>query len=189
MGTIGYEQADVSMVAGKAGVSEERFTELCGDKKACFIAIYEELRQEYIAMNGTVFLGGEDWRDGMRRTAYAAFDYFQADQARAKFVAIEALNAGEDAAALLDETLEALAELVHMGRFQIADPDSVPRSAATNAVGSIWSLLVAQIRSGSFGEEEEVVPQMMFFAIMPYLGAEAAREELGLPRPTEESGA
>jgi AcrR family transcriptional regulator len=182
VGTRGYEETTVTMIAGRAGVSNEDFEHHFSGKSDCFLAVLEELRQQYLELNAAAFATGEDWQDGLRRAAYAAYDWFREDPARARFMAIESLNAGDRSAALLDEGLDLLAELVHAGRFELDDPDSVPRTTAESAVGSIWNLLVTRIRSGKFDDEEEVVPQLMFFAIMPYKGEAAARAERGRPR-------
>jgi AcrR family transcriptional regulator len=187
VGSEGYKQTTVEMIAQHAGVSRAEFDAEFAGKAECFFSVYEELRLDYLALNAEAFAAGGDWLEGLRRTAYAAFDYFKADEARARFVALEALEAGDRGAAALDSTLEMLVELVHAGRFELADPDSVPRSAAETAVGSIWNMLASQIRSGELGEAEDVVPQLIFFAIMPYKGVEAAEAELARGRPGREN--
>jgi AcrR family transcriptional regulator len=185
VGTQGYEETTVAMIVERAGVSEEDFERHFADKKDCFFQVFEELRQQYLEVNAASFAKGSDWHDGLRRTAYAAYDWFQEDPARARFMAVEALNAGDRGAALIDSTLDLFVELVHAGRFELDDPDSVPRATAESAVGSIWNLLVTRIRGGQLNDEQEVVPQLMFFAIMPYKGEAAARAELGRPRNGE----
>lgn len=185
VGSRGYEETTVAMIVERAGVSEADFERNFSGKSDCFLAVLEELRQEYLELNAAAFATGKDWQDGLRRAAYAAYDWFREDPARARFMAVESLNAGDRSAALLDEGLNLLAELVHAGRFELEDPDSVPRTAAESAVGSIWNLLVTRIRSGKFDDEEEVVPQLMFFAVLPYKGEAAARAELRRPRNGE----
>lgn len=188
VGNQGYEATTVAMIAERAGVSKAGFERHFADKKDCFFQVFEELRQHYLEINAASFARGSDWQDGLRKMAYAAYDFFQEDPARARFMAVEALNAGDRGAALIDSTLDLFVELVHAGRFELEDPDSVPRTTAEAAVGSIWNLLVSRIRSGRLDGEEEVVPQLMFFAIMPYKGEAAARAELGRPRNGESRG-
>jgi AcrR family transcriptional regulator len=183
VGTRGYEATSVEMIVAEAGVSREDFDVAFDGKYDCFFQVFEALRQEYLELNAAAFATGEDWRGSLRKTAYAAVDWFQEDPPRARFMALESLNAGDRGSALIDSTLELLAELIHAGRFELEDPDSVPRSAAESAVGSIWNMLASRIRNGDLGDGKEVVPQFMFFAVMPYKGVEVAREELTMPRP------
>jgi AcrR family transcriptional regulator len=182
VGTRGYDTVDAGAIAGYAGVTREEFESHFADKQECYFAVLEELRQDYLAMMATVFFSADDWREGLRRTAYAVLDYFRADPVRTRFVITEALNAGDRGAAILDLTLDGLVELVHAGRHELDDPDSVPRSAAEAAVGSAWSKLLTKIRNDEL-DDEEGVRELIFLVVMPYLGEEAAREELERPRP------
>jgi AcrR family transcriptional regulator len=183
VGTRGYQAVDVKMIAEQAGVTGERFERHYADKQECYFAVLEELRQDYLAMNARVFLSAVNWREGLRRTAYAVLDYFGADPVRTRFIITEALNAGDRGVAMLDSTLETLVELVHAGRHELDDPDSVPRSAAEAAVGSAWGKLLTKIRNEEL-DDEEGVRELMYIAVLPYLGEAAAKEELEWPRPT-----
>jgi hypothetical protein len=60
----------------------------------------------------------------------------------------------------------------------------VPRAAAEAAVGSIWSKLLLRVRNDRL-DQEDAVRELMYIAVMPYLGEAAAKEELKLARPTE----
>lgn len=177
IGTVGFEQTSAEMIADEAGVSMAEFEEHYPDKAECFATVHEELAQDFMALCAEAFSRGRDWRDQMRRTAFATHDYFHEDPARARFVALEPLNAGDRSAAFLDSQLNLLVEVVHAGRFELEDPDSVPRSAAEAAMGSIWKMLTNRIREDALPGEDSV-PQLMYLAVMPYLGEEAAREEL-----------
>lgn len=184
VGTKGYGVTTVAMILERAAVSREAFERHFSDKADCYLEVYEEEGRRFMAQTGEAFAAGNDWRDRMRRTAYATYDYFLEDRARTRFITLEPLNAGGRAAAFLDANVEPLVELVHAGRFELEDPDSVPRSAAEAAVGSIWSKLLLRVRNDRL-DQEDAVRELMYIAVMPYLGEEAAKEELKLARPTE----
>jgi AcrR family transcriptional regulator len=187
VGTVGFEQAREEQIIERSGVGSEQFYALYSDKAECFIRTYEAMVPEFMARVSAAFTEGSDWLDRLRRTAYASLDYFQEDPARARFTTIELLNAGDHAAALADQSLNMLVELIDAGRYETEDPESIPRSAAEAAVGSIWSILMTKIRKRELADEA-VVPQLMYVAVLPYLGEEAAREELGRPRPGQKEG-
>jgi AcrR family transcriptional regulator len=187
VGTRGYQATTVEMILERAGVSSEQFDSLYVDKTDALIRAFEAMLPEFMERVMAAFAEGGDWRERLRGTAYTCFDYFQEDPVRARFTSIEIRKAGAHATALADQNLNMLVELVHAGRFELEDPESVPRSAAEAAVGSIWSTLTKKIRRDELSDET-VVPQLMYIAVLPYLGEEAAREELVRPRPGGEDG-
>jgi AcrR family transcriptional regulator len=187
VGTQGYEATTVEMFLERAAVGREEFEAHFSGKADCYLEIYEELGRQFMAQTGEAYLAADNWREGMRQTAYATYEYFREDRARARFVTLEPLNAGGRAAAFLDANLDMLVELVHAGRFELEDPDSVPRSAAEAAVGSIWDKLLRRIRNEELGDDG-AVRELMYVAVMPYLGEKAAKEELVWPRPGDEDG-
>jgi AcrR family transcriptional regulator len=183
VGSVGFGRASEERIIARAGVSREQFGSLYADKTECAIEAFEAMLPEFMERVIAAFAEGGDWRERLRRTAYASYDYFQEDPARARFTTIEIRKAGAHATALADQNLDLLVELVHAGRLELEDPGSVPRSVAEAAVGSIWSVLVKKIRADELADKT-AVPQLMYIAILPYLGEAAAREELALPRPS-----
>ena len=178
VGESGYAATTVGEIAARAGVTREQFDALYASKEDCFYAVFADLRQEFMEIVAGSILGAGSWRDGLREAGYRAHDYCVADVPRARFLAVEVLEAGDRGAAELDQALEGLVELVHAGRFELEDPDSVDRSVAEHIVGSFWTMLASQVRAGRIEPADIVVPQLMFFATRQYLGEEVAREEL-----------
>lgn len=83
-----------------------------------------------------------------------------------------------------EEGIEALTALIDLGRGQLEDPASVPRSAAQIAAGVIYNRIHVEVERGVEGLDDEMVRELMYTAVMPYLGIEAALAELQAPRPS-----
>lgn len=178
IGTKGYQEATIDEIVEEAGATRAEFDALYPSKEDCYIAAYRRERQLFMERLARTVASAESWVDGMRLAAFETHAYFVEDDARGPFSAIEPLNAGDRIAALMDETLDLLVELVHAGRHELEDPDSVPRSAAESVVGSSWSALVKYLRENApLPPAEEVAPLLVYFAIIPYKGAEVARQE------------
>ncbi len=80
--------------------------------------------------------------------------------------------------------LERLVELIDAGRAEPAAPASLTRLTAEALGGAISSqLCFAAARNGRQSPEEELVPTLLYMAVLPYMGAEAAAEELRTPPP------
>jgi AcrR family transcriptional regulator len=187
VGTRGYAATTTEMIVERAAVSHEEFEAHFADKADCYLQVYESEGHRFMARTAEAFAASEDWRERMRRTAYEIYDYVREDPIRARFVTVEPINAGGRAAAFLDAKLALLVELVHAGRFELEDPDSVPRSAAEAAVGSSWEKMLRRVRNGELGDDG-AVRELMYVAVLPYLGEKVAKEELERPRPTIDEG-
>ncbi len=72
--------------------------------------------------------------------------------------------------------------MIDAGRGEVADPDSIPASAAESVIGSIAALLTKRLQGGSL-KPYELVPELMSLAVRPYLGEVAAERELRIPPP------
>jgi hypothetical protein len=95
------------------------------------------------------------------------------------------LNAGELAQAHRDLAIATQVEWVDSGRHELSDPDSLSSATAEHIVGAINEMLIRKTRSGEILQGAQVLRDLMFIAVRPYLGEEAAREELAIPPPEE----
>ena len=76
--------------------------------------------------------------------------------------------------------------MIDAGRRELDDPESMGRSAAEGVFGSIYEALVKEQQAGKGTEAAyEFVPELMYIAVRPYLGHDAAREELSIPAPAK----
>lgn len=108
----------------------------------------------------------------------SCFGYFQEDSERASFFMIGARSAGDVAQARLYRMLELCIDLIDAGRQQLDDPDSVSRLKAEAVVGAIYEAVLTGLQRTGVEGFPDLVPKLMYIAVLPYLGPEAAQEEL-----------
>lgn len=181
----GYGATTVKQLLARAGVSRADFRRLFAGKRACFLAVYEEIGQSF---TGAVFAAFEregGWRDGLRAAAYAAARWVGEHPREARYATVETMMAGEFAVARREATLRRFVDLIDAGREQAEDPEPASRAMAEGVVGGILGMLSKNLRRGTRARPEDFVPELMFLAVRPYLGIEAAREELTIPPPPE----
>jgi hypothetical protein len=97
------------------------------------------------------------------------------------------LEAGEEAQVYRDRYVRRIVGLIDEGRAHHPEPDSLGDDVPLAAFGAIYEFLVRQFRS--FDEIDRIerhVPGLMYLAVRPYLGHEAASDELSIPPPPEE---
>lgn len=179
----GYRGASVPLVAERAGVSEETFEQHFNDLEDCFSAYILEGREAFFVAVGAAMVDKSEWREQIRAAAYAMLHFWQADERRARMMLIELLSAGSRAQLIRDEGMELMFDLIDQGRSQMADPEMLSRTTAEAVGGAIFNQMHMALERGELARGEELIPQLMYTVILPYLGPKPALEELEMPPP------
>jgi AcrR family transcriptional regulator len=174
----GYRATDLEALLDRAKVDRAAFHRHYPDLEACFAEIWEEAKMEILEWTTAAFLAAPSWRDGMRAAAWKLCRWTQENPRRARLMFIELVFAGEALRASRDQTFAAYAQMVHRGREERPEAADVSFARAEATMGAIWNRLASSVRAGEFDALPHQVPQMMYLTVMPYLGAEAAKEEL-----------
>ncbi|HET9677225.1 MAG TPA: TetR/AcrR family transcriptional regulator [Solirubrobacterales bacterium] len=175
----GFENTTPQMVFDRAGVVAERFSGEFESVEAAALAALDEMGARYLPIVERAFLttpGG--WRDKLRAAVFAAAEALRENPVDARFAAYETMRMGGAARALRDRLLVPVVEMVDSGRREMDPRRRLSRATAEAVVGSFVDALVRQITFERPTDPREYVPQMMYLAVRPYLGSEAAEEEL-----------
>lgn len=185
---VGYERMTTAMVAERAGVERSELERRFADLQDCVIQVYWRISGEFMDGLKRAYEGGQTWREGFRAAAYFAARYFQDNPRIIRFATVEMFGAGLMAQAQRTNQLQQLVDLVDAGRQELDDPDSVGRGVAEGVFGSLYEFLVKKVQEGAGTDDlERFVPDLMYLAVRPYLGQEAAGEELAIPPPPKET--
>ncbi len=141
--------------------------------------------EELLARAGAAFAAERGWAEQLRAAAYELRDFLREDEGRARAMMLEAPHGNAETRRVREEGIEALTALIDLGRAEAADPAAVPRSAAGIAAGVIHNRVHVEIERGVEGLGDEMVRELMYTAVMPYLGVEAALAELERPAPAD----
>jgi hypothetical protein len=80
--------------------------------------------------------------------------------------------------------MQEMFDLIDEGRQLLRDPESLSRATAEEVGGGIFSRILLATKDGNdIPPESQIVPELMFFAVLPYVGAAVAREEYEIPPP------
>ena len=178
----GYRQVSLPVLLERADVDEPNFHRHFADLEDCFCQVYLELREEFLEMVAQAIRGQPSWRDRIRAAAYAMVRYLLEDERATHFGVFEVRSAGERAQLLLAELFEILFDLIDEGREGRDDLGAVSRTTAESIGGGIFNEIFTAVAHGA-PLSEEIIPQMMYVAVEPYLGHEAALQELRIPPP------
>lgn len=179
----GYADLRLEDVLERAEVDAAAFHRRYADLDALFAAVLGRAYGEFFELAQEAVAGKTGWRDRMRATAYALLRFLRADERVARLAAVEVQHAGEGAQQLFLETFNRLVDLIDEGSAEAGGPDSPSRATALGVGGVLFARLQEAVAESELGLGEEEIPQLMYAAVFPYLGAEAADEELRIPPP------
>lgn len=172
----GYDETSVAAVAEGAGVDEAAFHRHFSDREDCFVAAWEKLTELYMAEVFAAYRSKDTWREQMRAVGLALVQYLVEHPQQARI--LTASPPGPRAWAILDRNIQAFAELIDLGRQEMDDPDALTRATAEGLAGAIHEQLIQHVHRGKAEAMPTMVGPVMYMVVRPYLGDEAALEEL-----------
>jgi AcrR family transcriptional regulator len=178
VGDQGLERTTVAMVCARAGLERAAFDRCFRGKEDCFLRVHGEIADEFCQRVSTAYAGPRAWHDRIWAAAWAAMGFLREDALRARFFVVEVNGAGSRAQARRDRVLQGFADLIDAGRGELEDPASVSRSTAEMVTGAIYGTILTKVKGGAIERGEDFLSELVYMAMMPYLGARAAEDEL-----------
>jgi AcrR family transcriptional regulator len=173
----GYLDTTIELVLDRAGLDRAAFDRHFRGRYDCFLSAWQEINEQCMGAILDAYNSQEDWLDRLRAVACQVVESLQSDPARATF-AVEVLASGDAARARRDMTLRAMASLIDAGRNEMEDPEAVPHTTAEALAGAAYGQIYSKVINDSMEDLPLLMPQLVSAAAMPYLGVDAALEEL-----------
>lgn len=181
----GYELADVAAFVARAGVTTAEFDRHFSGKGDVVLRVLEAAIAGFRARVGAAYAAGGEWPDSLRAAGHETARRILKDPELTRFVIVSTIPAGEMARARREELYIWGASLVDAGRPLAADPAAVPRQAGIMAIGAVVEELRRRQEGSLRGDIVAAIPRLMYGAVRPYLGEEAARRELEMSPPAD----
>jgi AcrR family transcriptional regulator len=175
-GERGYHEASVADVIAAAGVTRKAFYKRFEDKEQCFIAAYERELARLLTLTLEAFETQDEWADRVRAALSALLHALARDAAAARLCFIEVMAAGPRAIAARNEAMRGFTIVFDTGRLE--DDRARPPALALNMVGGMSEIIHREIAAGQAADLPEILPDLMYTAVLPILGPEAAEREL-----------
>jgi hypothetical protein len=177
-----FPEVTLAMLLGRSGVDRDAFDAQYADLEDCFLQTYVVFRDDLMGRIAVVVETQPTWRERLRAVAYTMVEYMEEDERRTHFIVTEVRRAGERVLLAMEEAFEEMFDLLDAGRGERAGAE--PSRAIAEAIGgSIFFRMNAAFEEGSLTAVRAMIPEMMYMAVLPYLGPEAAAEELEAPVP------
>jgi len=177
-GELGYDSTSVRDVIERAGASRATFYRHFADKEHCFTQAYHDLSEWVYARLAGAAKRQRTRREGLRAAIAEALQMCASQPAFAKALIVEPLAAGRAVRELHEQLLGKLSDGLDLAREDLQAGVAPPPSTAAFTVGALETLLRAKLMAGEAEQVPEMLPSLLYMAVMPYFGAEVAWEEM-----------
>lgn len=181
-GDEGYDATSVRTVLARTGLYRQAFYDNFADKDACYLAALEMgiARLEAVMERGAA--SEESWRGKLRAGLGALLDSLDAEPDFGRGVIVEVHAAGPEALARRAEAMKRAADFIDLARLEADESEAPPQIAPEGIVAGIHAIVHSRLSTGATEGFRELLPEFMYFAVLPYFGAEAAGAEMQAAR-------
>ena len=172
----GYPATSLTQIVKKAGVARHTFHELFEDKERLFLAVFDAAAERAIQVTQEAGEAEEGpWEDRIRAAIAALLAELAKDPALSRVCLTEVLSASLTTLAHYEAVMGRFAKLLRSGRRSAPRGAELPASLEDVLVGGVVWMLVRRLSSDP-DSVEELLPDILEFALVPYLGEVAAHE-------------
>ena len=180
----GYRGTTITEVVKAASVSTRDFYELFDGKEDCFLAAFDVVRAHLEDLIGAAVATASDWPHQVIAALRATLEFFAGEPSLARFCLLEAVSATPAIAIRFREAVLDASPGLAEGRAELAQSDSILPETEDAILGGIVSLATRSIIANETDKLPELLPDLVEFALGPYLGAELAAGLAAQTRPS-----
>jgi AcrR family transcriptional regulator len=182
VGTNGYDAASVRMVLDLTGLYRQAFYDEFADKDACYLEAFDFGVARLEAEARTAGSAEESWQSRLRAGLGALLALLDADPDLGRALIVEVHAAGPEALQRRSRAMKRCTDFIDSARQATEDTGSPPPIAAEGIVAGMHAVVHARLATGEKGGFRELLPEFMYFAVLPYFGAEMAAAEMQAAR-------
>lgn len=174
---VGYQRTTVSLIGQRAAVSKSDFYKHFESKDDCFIAAYDAAIDLIRArvVEACSRHREDQWPARVRDAIASLLSLLSTEPALASISLVEGLRAGPNIYDRYQAAVESFVGYLREGAPQAVEGEPVPEATGEAVIGGIASLLGRRVVAGEAEQIEMLLPEILEFALTPYLGAEEAR--------------
>jgi AcrR family transcriptional regulator len=174
---VGYQKTTVSLIGQRAAVSKSDFYKHFESKDDCFIAAYDTATERiHERVTGACARHARnDWSGRVLDGITTLISLLADEPAIATIALVEGLRVGRGVYDRYQAAIESYVPYLREGAPPAPDGEPVPEATDEAVAGGIASLLGRRVLAGETERLGEMLPDVLGFALTPYLGAAEAR--------------
>jgi AcrR family transcriptional regulator len=178
VGSSGYDAASVRTVLDLTGLYRQAFYDNFPDKDACYLEAFDTgvAHLESVAIGAAA--GEETWQGKLRAGLGALLEALDAEPDVGRALVVEVHAAGPEALQKRAEAMKRIADFIDLARSDAEGGESPPPIAPEGIVAGIHAVVHSRLATGANDGFRELLPEFMYFAVLPYFGSEVASAEM-----------
>lgn len=182
VGTNGYDAASVRMVLDLTGLYRQAFYDEFADKDVCYLEAFDFGVARMEAVASAAAAEEETWQGKLHAGLGALLEALEADPDLARALVVEVHAAGPEALERRSRAMKRVTDFIDSARHASAGAEAPPPIAAEGIVAGMHAVIHAKLATGESEGFRELLPDFMYFAVLPYFGADVASAEMAAAR-------
>lgn len=174
----GYAAMSVEDVITAAGVSRRTFYDHFKSKEEAYLAGFDAISQEMFAEVTGAAKAQPDFVSGVIEGIRKFLEMVSERPLQANMCIVEVLAAGPNALERRNEMVRSLASLFREGMSTVPGNFNPPESTAEMIMGGIYEVVYARLSYGQAAELPGMLPDIVYAALLPYIGRQSASEAI-----------
>ncbi len=175
----GYAATTVADLTRAAGVSRTTFYEHFEDKSACFLAAYDNAVDALVRRVGAAYESQKRWPERARAGLTELLAALAEEPDLARLALVDIGSAGPAAQRRYRAAVQRLTPLFDEGRDFAPAGRNLPANTSRMAIGAVTGLISDELVAGRAEYLPELLSDLLFATLVPYIGPEAAAREVG----------
>jgi AcrR family transcriptional regulator len=176
VGRRGYEQTTVQDAIEASGLYRQAFYDSFEGKEDCYLQALDA-GSAWIELAMREAAAGETtWRGQLRGALVGLLRFLDQQPEVGRALLVEVHAAGPRAVQKRIEAMERASALVDLAREE--GDDIAPAISAEAVVAGILAVLHGRLSAEPSGDFTRLLPELMYLAVLPYFGADAAADEM-----------
>ena len=175
----GYQGTTIEHIVKRAGVSRATFYEHFENREDCLLQGFADAAEELQRRVEEAIAGAGEWPDRVKAAMAAFLDYAASNPALARTCLVEAVTAGPVAMERYEQALTSFAPLFQQGRDYLDGARELPDELEDLIIGGLVWMVHQRLLRNEIDEIPGLLPTMLEFALVPYVGEEGAAKVVG----------
>jgi AcrR family transcriptional regulator len=171
---LGFQALTVAAILQRAGVSRKTFYEHFAGKEECFLAAYDVVAEGLLHGVSEAYERPGPWRARVRAGLAEFLRLLAAEPAFARMCIVEVLAAGPQALRRRDDAMRMFTVFFEPGRAEAPPHVALPPLVSESVVGAIYEVIYTRIRRDETATLPDLLDELMYVALVPFLGPEDA---------------
>jgi AcrR family transcriptional regulator len=182
VGSKGYDVTSVRTILDRTGLYRQAFYDNFADKDSCYLAALDAGVARIEAVARAAAAGEKSWRGKLRAGLGAILDFLDAEPDIGRAVIVEVHAAGPEALARRAAAMKEVTDFIDLARRDLKEGETPPAIASEGIVAGIHAVVHSRLSTGAGDGFRQLLPEFMYFAVLPYFGAETASAEMRAAR-------